>query len=307
MPARQKLLVAGLILLAFTIAYWGKSYLPSEQSATNAASRTSKEAPGDRRIVSLAPSITEILYALGQGGQVVGVTRYCNYPPEARTKTRIGGYFDLNYEAVVELDPTLIIMLAQHVKAREYFGGIGYEILVVDHLTMEGIIDSFELIGKACECESQAMELTTDIEDQMEKILSPIRGRPLKRTMIAVDRSKSRSLEQIYIAGNDGFFNKMIELAGGINVYDGNVPFPAISAEGIIQMNPEIIIELVPETTLQRSSVEELTDDWASLTGVKAVEDNRVFFLTKNYVSIPGPRFILTLQDIVRLLHPEES
>lgn len=125
--------------------------------------------------------------------------------------------------------------------------------------------------------------------------------------MLAVDRSKPRSLEQIYIAGNDGFFDKMIGLAGGINVYDGAVPFPAISAEGIIQMNPEIIIELVPETTLEHSSSEELLGDWASLTGVEAVENDRVFLLTRNYISIPGPRFILTLQDIVSLLHPEES
>ena len=307
MPTWQKLLVAGLILLTFAIGYWGKSFLPSKRSALDTTAQTSSRTLGDKRIVSLAPSITEILYALGQGDQVVGVTRYCNYPPEARTKNRIGGYFDLNYEAVVELEPTLIIMLAEHVKAREYFSGTGYQILVVNHLTLDGITSSIELIGAACECKSQAADLTSQIHAQMEDILGPIRGRPLKRTMIAVDRSKPRSLEQIYIAGKDGFFDKMIELAGGINVYDGNVPFPAISAEGIIQMNPEIIIELVPETTLQRSSVGELIGDWSSLKGVKAIEDDRVFLLTRNYVSIPGPRFILTLKDIANLLHREES
>ena len=157
----------------------------------------------------------------------------------------------------------------------------------------------------ANKAEPKAAQLTADIRDQIENILSSVRGKPVIRTMIAVDRSKPRSLEQIYIAGNDGFFDKMIKLAGGINVYDGSVPFPAVSAEGIIQMNPDIIIEVIPETSLQQSTAEELKDDWASLVGVGAVESSRVFLLTNNYVSIPGPRFILTLQDIVDLLHSE--
>jgi len=307
MSVQQKFLIVGILVTLFSISYWGKSFLLPEGSSTTRDTQTARMIPGDKRIISLAPSITEILYALGQGDKLVGVTRYCNYPPEARSKTRIGGYFDLNYEAVLELDPTLIIMLAEHVKAREYLSNVGYEILVVSHLTMEGMIDSIETIGEACECRPQAKKLTRHLKDQIEEILRPLQGKPLKRTMIAVDRSQPRSLEQIYIAGHDGFFDKMISLAGGINVYEGSVPFPAVSAEGIIHMNPEIIIELVPETTLSKSSVEELIDDWRSLKGVEAVEKDRVFLLTKNYVSIPGPRFILTLQDIANLLHPEGS
>jgi ABC-type Fe3+-hydroxamate transport system substrate-binding protein len=125
--------------------------------------------------------------------------------------------------------------------------------------------------------------------------------------MIVVDRSRPRSLEQIYIAGNDGFFSKMIELAGGINVYEGSIAFPAVSAEGILQMNPEVIVELVPKERLQENSVDELIGDWETLTGVDAVEKNRVFLLTNDYASIPGPRFVETLGDIVDLLHSEET
>ena len=307
MPVKQILWIAGLIVFVFSLGYWGKSFLTLQGSEAQRNSQTVQENPCERRIVSLAPSITEILFALERGKDLVGVTRYCNYPPEARAKTKIGGYFDLNFEAVLELDPTLIIMLTEHVRAREYFHNNGFEILVVNHLTMEGIIDSIEIIGEACGSKPQAAKMTQRIEAQMEKILSPIEGKPLKRTMIAVDRSRPRSLEQIYISGNDGFFDKMIKLAGGVNVYEGSVPFPAISAEGIIHMDPEIIIELVPEGTLQNSSVGELIADWRALTGVKAVENEQVFLLTKDYVSIPGPRFILTLQDIVNLLHPEGS
>jgi iron complex transport system substrate-binding protein len=303
MRSKQKFLISGFIALAMALGYLGKSFLVPEESIGSNKDGTLSDLPEDQRIVSLAPSITEILFALEQGDQIAGVTRYCNHPPEARTKAEIGGYFDLNYEAIVALEPTMIILLEEHVKAREYFSGNGYATLAVNHMTLEGIIESIELIGKACGCESSAEELTKSIKREMERVLSPVRGRPQKRTMIAVDRSSPRSLEQIYIAGNDGFFSKLIELAGGVNAYDGTIAFPAISAEGIIQMNPEIIIELVPETTVLRISVDELENDWKTLAGVEAVENNRVFLLTKDYASIPGPRFILTLRDIVDLLH----
>jgi iron complex transport system substrate-binding protein len=235
------------------------------------------------------------------------VTRYCSYPVEATEIPKVGGYFDLNYEALVDLEPTLIIMLEEHVKAREYFHETGYKVLVVNHRTVEEIIESIGLIGRAVGAASKADELTSSIRDQMEQIEAQVKGRPHKRVMIAVDRSSPGSLDQIYIAGNDGFFSKMIALAGGINVYEGSIAFPAISAEGILQMNPEVIVELVPETRLRNSGTEGLISDWRTLAGVDAVRNNRVFLLTNDYASIPGPRFILTLRDIANLLHSDES
>ena len=306
MHRKQKLLISGFAGLAIVLGYLVTAFLLPETSIESDHDRAFSGATTNQRIVSLAPSITEILFALGQGDQTVGVTRYCNYPPEARTKVPIGGYFDLNYEAILTLQPTLIIMLEQHVKAQEYFAQIEYETLTVNHMTLKGIIESIRIIGKACECEHRAEELTGNIEAELNRISDLVRGTPKRRTMIAVDRSNPRSLEQIYIAGDDGFFSELIDLAGGVNVYDGTIAFPAISIEGIIQMNPEIIIELVPKTTSLQSGVDELRSDWAILAGVDAVEKNRVHLLTEDYASVPGPRFIWTLRDMVDLLHGGE-
>jgi len=102
------------------------------------------------RIVSLAPSITESLFALGVGDQVVGVTRYCNYPPEARAKEKVGGYQDLNYEAVLALKPDLVVLLPEHDKASQDLENLGLNLLSVDHRSIEGILDSFDVLTGAC-------------------------------------------------------------------------------------------------------------------------------------------------------------
>ena len=297
----QKTLILGLIGATFAAAYLGQAFLlPDSQTSDEGPSRAEY-----LRIVSLSPSITEILYAIGLGPKVVGVTRYCTYPEEARTRIPVGGYYDLNYEAIVELNPDLIVMLTEHVKAREHLTDLGYATLAVNHDTIEQIIASIEIIGKTNQRWEEANRLIQGIEQGIANVRSSLGNVAPIRVMVAVDRSRPDSVEQVYVAGNDGFFDRMIELAGGINAYQGTLPFPAVSVEGIVQMNPEVIIELAPNSRQLSLSEEELLDDWNSLPKIDAIARGQVYILTADYVSIPGPRFVSTLRDIANLIHQE--
>ncbi len=125
--------------------------------------------------------------------------------------------------------------------------------------------------------------------------------------MIAIDRLPgSGGLVDVYIAGCDGFFDKIIELAGGENVYRlGSASFPIVSAEGIMCMNPDVIIDLVTGLSQEHIPADRLLADWQSLADVAAVKAHRVYAFDRDYATVPGPRFIRIVEDLARLLHPE--
>jgi len=258
------------------------------------------------RIVSLAPSITETLYALGLGRSVLGVTRYCDYPPDAKAKEKVGDYYRPNYEAIVGLKPDLVIILAEHKEAHGALAGLGLNALSVDHKTVAGILESITTIGGECGREPQALEMRAGIEERISRVKARSAGRPRPRVMISIGRTfGGKALTKVCIAGQDGFYNEMLELAGGENAYKGKiVKFPDISAEGILTLNPDVIIDVVPEADDQ-SKKDAILAEWGTLPKVRALADGRVYVLSGNYVMRPGPRFVRILEDIAGVVHPE--
>jgi iron complex transport system substrate-binding protein len=305
----RKVALAVAIIVAFAGSYLGKKLLQHEAAPISnplAASDSQDRVPQFyRRIVSLAPSITETLFILGVMDRIVGVTRYCDFPPEALAKTEIGGYYDPNYEAIVALNPDLIIMLVEHEGPKQHLNKLGLATLVVDHRSVSGILNSIQTIGRACGVEEKAESIVADIRERINRIRQKTVGLPRSRVLISVGRNMgSGSLRDIYISGRDDFYDEMISLAGGINAYEGNVAFPIVSGEGIIQMNPEVVIDMVPD--LDRSDWDEamVLEEWKAVSNVAAVKNGRVHVFGEGFVVIPGPRFILILEKIARALYP---
>jgi iron complex transport system substrate-binding protein len=297
------------ILFLLSAAYLGgRTFRPESNGAGDNAAYGSQNtsSAGYARIVSLAPSITEILFMLGLGNRVVGVTRYCEFPPAAREKAQVGGYYDPNYEAVMALNPDLVIMLPEHDEPRRNLGRLGLNILVVDHRSITGILDSITAIGKACGKEQTAATAVNDIKVKMEHIRIRTRGLAQTRVMVCVGRNMgSGRIEDIYITGRNGFYNDLILLAGGVNAYNGDAAYPIVSEEGIIRINPQVIIDMVPDLgkkALDRSMV---LKEWQALKGVAAVRNKRVHVFGQDYTVVPGPRFIHILEDMARVIHPE--
>ena len=259
------------------------------------------------RIVSLAPSITELLFALGVGDRVVGATRYCNYPPEARDLPRLGGYLDPNYEAMLRLQPDLVVTVEEHVDAQERLGAFGIATARVNHKTIPGIIASMRSLGEVCGVPARGDSLASAIERRVDEITAATEGKERPSVLLAVGRNLgSADLEDVYVAAEDGFYSDLIRMAGGRNAYPGGpIRFPVVSEEGIMRLNPDIIIDLVADLDEHGLEAEAVRSQWGSLNGVRAVERGDVYVLTGDYVVIPGPRFPLLLEDLVRIIHPE--
>lgn len=260
-----------------------------------------------RRIVSLAPSITEILFGLGLGERLVGVTRYCDFPAAALSKPKVGGYYDPSLEAIVALDPDVVILMKQQDGAIAQLNNMDIPLLQVDHSGIDGILDSFTAIGTRCGKAAEAERIVRHVVERMDVIANATRSLPRPRVLISVGHNMgTQTLGSLYIAGQDGFFSTLVEAAGGAPVYTNTtIKFPMVTKEGVIELNPEVIIDLVADLEDSPEARKSVLDLWRSLEGVQAVEDGRIHIFTEDYVTIPGPRFSLLLEKLASVLHPD--
>jgi iron complex transport system substrate-binding protein len=259
------------------------------------------------RIVSLSPAVTEIVYALGRGGNVAGVTSHCFYPPDAAQKTKVGDWLNTNPEAVVALKPDLVIVSSMESALADHLKGLGLRCLVVKQDSVADILQSIADIGAACAAPEQARALTKSIRDHLHRIETLVAGGARPRVMVSVGRDyTSKAMDQVYIAGKDCFYSELVRIAGGENVFqEEGFPYPAVSGEGIMQLNPDVILDIVPERDAQRLDDRGLLAAWKSLPEVTAVRNGHIYVLDGDYIAVPGPRLVRALDDIARMLHPE--
>jgi iron complex transport system substrate-binding protein len=277
------------------------------------------------RIVSLAPSITEVLFKLNLGDRVAGVTRYCDYPPEATEKPVVGGYFDVNYEMLLSLEADLVILLTEHQDALDRLEELGVRTLTVNHSRVDGILESITTIANRSGVEETGKSLRSSLEGRMSEIRErklpgsltprhsdtpilryPDQDRP--RVLVAVGRLMDKSSGgEIFISGRDGFYDDLVALAGGVNAYrEETLKFPAISDEGLVRLDPDIILEMVPDLT-DESDRKSLMDLWRSKRGIRAVRKGQVYILGDDYVVVPGPRFVDLLEDMAEIINSHRN
>jgi iron complex transport system substrate-binding protein len=262
------------------------------------------------RIVSMAPGITETLYALGLGGRVVGVDRDSHYPPEVERVKRtgnVGGNYNPNIEVILRLKPDLVIMLEEQALALPKFDLLKLETLVVSHQTLDGLIESFRTIGRACGKGPEGRQLALDFQNRIDCIRQRTQGLASPRVLFVLDRTFGAGrLADLHVAGDDKYIDAIIELAGGQNAYRRRgVRCPIISTEGILRLNPDAIVELVPSSAIDKHGRQAILDDWKELSEVQAVKDNRIFIFDNDYAMIPGPRLLRFIEDLAEQLHPD--
>jgi iron complex transport system substrate-binding protein len=262
------------------------------------------------RIISLAPNVTEILFALGLGERVIGVSEFCNYPAEAKNLPRFGALMNPNFEAILAAKPDLVIVLDEMVRGENKFSAMGINTLAVRHDSIDDILNSILAIGIACDANEQAKKLVSELENKMAAIKMQSNAENRPRVLISVGHDISQDPdkppENVYIAGRDGFYSDMIEKAGGQNAYAGSIQFPAVSYESIVSMNPEIIIDVMTASPGKNAfDAETIKKQWKKIGMLDAVENDRIYVLSEDFVAIPGPRFILTLEKIASAINPE--
>jgi iron complex transport system substrate-binding protein len=306
LPIRFQLLFAplGRSLSLFLIFLIGCG--PSSSKDVSAPEHGAKSPP--ERIVCTSPSLTETAFALGLGPKVVGVSRFCEHPPEAASLPNVGGHIDPHLEAMVTLKPDLVLVLEENAALIDRLKKLGIPTLAVCHRTIDGILASFTTIGRRCGVGRKAKELNESIEKRLQEIAKKTAGAPRRRVLIAVDRSREGDgLRDVYIAGNNPFFVEATRLAGGVNVgSDLGTAFPVVSFEGILQMKPEVVVELAPVDALPKEGKAAWKEDWRQLgESVPAIRDEKIHVMTEDYAMVPGPRFIRFIEDLAARLHPD--
>lgn len=260
-----------------------------------------------QRIVSLSPAITETVFALGLGDKVVAVTDYCDYPQAAQALPTVGGYTDTSLEAIVAQQPDLVIMLQAQQRLQQQLQQLGIKTHAVDTSGLMDIEAAIASIGQLTGRQQQADAILADIHLLIERVTTQVAGEEPVRTLISIAHYvNSDQLETVYVAGQQDFYNDLLDLAGGRNVYTSEkIPVPSVSREGIIRMNPDVIIDVFPEAEDHQSNMQQVRQQWQQLEMIKAVQAGRVHILERDYASVPGPRVFQLLPDFARLLHPQ--
>lgn len=297
-PTLANAAIASVIVALFVGSWLAKAGLLQP-------SAVSRLAPGfaPSRIVSMTPGITETLFALGLGDRVVGVTRFCNFPAEVAELPRVGGHFDPNLEAILRLRPDLVVVLDEQRDLAESLNKLALRTLTVGDDSIEQILNAITTLGTHCNATVQAGNLVNDLRSRMRSIQQRAAGRPRPSVLVVIDRSlDTGTIEDLFVAGRDDYFESLIAMAGGQNAYHGPaVPYPVVSIEGIIRMAPDVIIDLAAGWAGDRS--EQALTDWRHFPQIAAVRHERVYALTADYAAIPGPRFILLLESLAERIH----
>jgi iron complex transport system substrate-binding protein len=254
------------------------------------------------RIVSLAPNITEILFAIGLGDEVAGVTLDSDYPPQAAAKPKVGTFWQPDIEAVVAARPSLIVTLGfeQQRNLAERLRRIGYNSLTVNIDKVDGLFEAIEKIGSAGGRRQRANELMSRIKTRLQHLEDLVGARPKVRVLWVVQR------EPLRVAGRDTFVNEMIEMAGGENAIAPTVnKYPPIGSEQVVACNPEVIIEPAMARQDIESQRKASLQYWSKFQHVSAVKDRRIRVIDGDTVSRLGPRLYEGTEAIARCLRPE--
>lgn len=288
-------------LLLAALALW----LVSGYALVRPQEADAEPGPGDRqgpdRIVSLAPNLTEILFALGLGEKVVGVTQDSDYPPAAADKPKVGSFWQPSVEAVIATRPDLIVTLAfeQQKDLARRLGRMGYDRLVVDIESVGDLFRAIDAVGQAAGAEAEARELSQSIREEVRRVRTATADARKVKVLWVVQR------EPLRVAGRDTFINEMIELAGGENAIGATLyKYPPIGAEEVIATGPEVIIEPAMAQDATESRGQALSY-WRRFTNVPAVRDERICVIDGDLVSRLGPRLPAGIEAIAKCLRPE--
>ncbi len=253
-----------------------------------------------RRVVSLAPSVTEILFALGVGDRVVGVSAYCDYPPEAQRIDRIGTFLTPNVERILAKQPDLVIGVPSPGNRApvENLRSLGLRVVIVDPEGVAAILESIRSIAAAVGVPEEGERLVGAIGRRLAALAGRLEGAARRRVLMVVGRAP------LMAAGRGTYQDELIRLAGGDNVAAASGEhWPNLGVEFVIAAAPEVIIDVSMGS--EATSADGAMAFWRAFPTVPAVRDRRVHTEGASALLRPGPRVAETLELVARYVHPE--
>lgn len=289
-----------LWLFAMTLCWMGAGFGVSdfEQRQTHRDARAGQV----KRIVSMAPNLTEILFALGLGDRVVGVTLDSDYPPGAKAKASVGTFWQPNIEAVIAAKPDLVITLgfSQQRNLAERLKRIGYDNLSLNIEKVDELFVAIRKIGAATGKQKEADELIRDMQKKLDNLAALVGTDRRVRVLWVVQR------ELVRVAGRNTFVNEMIELAGGENAIGSTIhQYPPIGAEQVIACKADVIIEAAMQQEDLAGQRDRALQFWSRFENLPPVRNKRVYVIRGDIVSRLGPRLYEGVESIATCLRPE--
>lgn len=287
-----------LILLVIVFLFFNPPFL-SAKTVTDQLGRIVTVPHNPQRIVSLAPSITEIIFALDKGGLLKGITQFSNHPKEAKSIPQVGSYVNLNLEKIVALKPDLCIAIKdgnpKAVVMRLEL--LKIPVYAVDPRDLESVMETFLEIGHLINASEKAAVVVQQMRGRITNV----------KSLAGSANNVPKVFYQIGItpivsAGTNTFIHELIEMAGGRNLAKGPVPYPRVSREKVVSLMPEVFII----TSMAGEDVhEKARAQWQQWNHVPAVKNNRIHFVDSNVFDRPGPRLVDGLEILVKIIHPE--
>lgn len=265
-------------------------------------------AAAQQRIVSTTPAITEMLFALGLGARVVGVTSYCAYPPEVKKLPKVGGFTNPNFEAIVSLKPDLVAIQKNPVRLAEKLERLGLRVVEVRHDTVADVLGAVEQLGRAAGAARQGSDLAVRLRAELDAVRKTVSARPRRTLAFFVGRTPG-VIDGLIAVGGKTYLQDLIEIAGGTNVFAGAMAaYPKVNLEEVIGRNPEVILDMGDMsqtrgfTDAHKQAIVAL---WGKIPALRAVAARKVFPIADDIYVVPGPRMIDAARSFARILHPD--
>jgi len=252
-----------------------------------------------KRIVSLAPSITEILFALGLGDRTVGVTTFSDYPEAAASRPKVGSFVNVSLEKVASLNPDLVIATADGNKKEivDQLEQIGLPVYVINPGSLEELLETIVNIGVVTGTETEARGVVLALRKRIDRVASLIQGLKRPRVFLQV------GVNPVVTVGKDTLYNRLIEMAGGVNIYgDVTTRYPRCGVEEIIAAKPDI---LIVSTMKRGGNFSRIRKRWMKWKNIPAVENNRIHIIDSDLIDHSSPRIVEGLEELVWIIHPE--
>ena len=252
------------------------------------------------KAVSLAPNLTEIVYFIGAEKALAANTTYCNYPSEAKKKTKIGDLLNVDYEKLAEINPDIVLLTVEGNGKAQYekLKSLGFSVFVSNPRSFAGILKTISDFGKIFGKEKQAERKIMEIKNELREITSSAKKFEKKSALFLI------AVKPLIAAGQKTFINEYLETCGLTNVVaESKLNYPTINEEELLKRNPDYII--IPSK--QKKLFAELVENNSALQNLSAIKNNNVIYVNADLYFRPGPRFIDALNDLVNKLKKKEG
>ena len=266
--------------------------------------RISAQQTAPRRIISLVPATTEMLFEMGADDRLIGVGSFDRFPPQVARLPRMGGLLDPSVEEILSLRPDLVIVYDTQTELKGQIERAGIPMFNYTHRGLPDITQTIRALGERVGTPARANAAAARIEQRLAAVAARVAGRVRPRTLLVFGREPG-SLRRIDASGGYGFLHDLLELAGGSDVLsDLKQQSVQLGTEAILARAPDIIIELHYGAALAAEKLASERRVWNALPSVPAVKNNRVHLLVGDEFVVPGPRIVIAAERFAQVLHP---